>query len=102
MQHGEPIADGEHDLHVVFDQQHRDVPAVDEIAQRAGESERLFHRQSRGRLVEQQDLRPTDQGQSKIEAALIAVADIACRPVGQSRQVQLVHNLRDVGVRHRP
>ena len=90
MQHGEPIADREHDLHVVLDQQHGDAPAVDEIAQRAGERERLFHRQAGGRLVEQQDLRPPDQRQRKIEAALIAVADLGCRTVGQRREIERV------------
>ena len=103
MQHADAIADREHDLHVVLDQEDRHVPAVGEIAQNAGKAERLLHRQAGGGLVEQATRcgRPTKR-QRKIEAALIAVADIRRRHVGQCGEIEFVHHFGDVGVRHRP
>src|SRR5581483_4790667 len=52
MQHGDPVRQPEHHLHVVLDEQHRDAGALKEMRQRLDSLCRLLDREPLGGLVQ--------------------------------------------------
>ena len=69
------IGDVEHDVHVVFDQQDRELWI--ELHQELGHLRGFARRKAGGRLVEQQDFRIAGEAEHDLELALLAVRQIA-------------------------
>ena len=75
MQHRNFVGDVEHHVHVVLDQQDRELGI--ELHQKLGHLGRFARRQAGGGLVEQQDFRIAGEAEHDFELALLAVREIA-------------------------
>ena len=75
MQHRDLVGDVEHDIHVMLDQQDRQV--CDRALGEIRHFRRLAGRQAGGRLVEQQDVRIAGKPDHDLELALLAMRQVA-------------------------
>jgi hypothetical protein len=73
----DPLGDAHHDLHVVLDQEDRQAEVVAELAHEVGELVGLLRVHAGGRLVEQQQRRVRRQRAGDLDAALVAVGEVA-------------------------
>ena len=93
MQHRDALGEREGDVHVVLDQQHRDVGR--EAFDHGDHRRRLGGREPGGRFVEQQGARPACQREEQLDLSLLAVGQLARRHVTPIREVPLrQHGLR--------
>ena len=69
--HGHPVGDGEHEIHVVLDQQHRMLAR--QALEQGGHALRFLRAHAGQRLVEQQDLGVAGERHGDLELALLAV-----------------------------
>ena len=73
VHHGDDVGDLEHAVDVVLDQQHRDLREM-RLHQR-GDARALGRRETRERLVEQQDVRRGREREPHVEQALSAIGE---------------------------
>ena len=94
----DPVADAEHEAHVVVDQQGRRA-SVDDPAQLTPEDHRLVGVESRGRLVEAQQLGARGQRPGDGHQLALALGQLARRGVGESAEAEHLERLVDrIGV----
>ena len=82
VEHGDLLGDAHDDLHVVLDEQDREVLLVAQLAHEVGQLRGLLRVHAGGRLVEQQQLRVGRQRARDLDAALVAVGEVdrgSCR-----------------------
>ena len=77
VEHGDPVGERAHHVHVVLDDQQRHVAR--QRLQHAGHALGLLGRHAGGRLVEEQEPRPGRQRDADLELALLAVGEAARR-----------------------
>src|SRR5215468_1019907 len=77
--HNDAAREAEHYVHVVLDEEHRDVAR--ETGDRDEERRALVARHTRCRLVEQQHFRPRRERERDLEQPLLAVRELPGRPV---------------------
>src|SRR5438093_1353365 len=77
VEHGDAVGDAHHDLHVVLDQEYRQLELAPERADQRGEVLGLARVHPRRRLVEQQQARLGGERARDLQAPLIAVRQVA-------------------------
>src|SRR5258706_8670355 len=91
-QHRDALREAEHEIHVVLDDQHRDLGG--ELLELLQNLAGIVRGHSRGRLVEQQHLGLEAERDRDLEEALLAVGQVLRRGrgvVGQAEHAQQVH-----------
>src|SRR5262249_21069453 len=78
--HDDPTGETKHDVHVVLDEQHRDL--LRQVGNRSEQLRAFVFSHARGGLVEQQHLRSGRQRERYLEEALLAVGEFTGRPIG--------------------
>ncbi len=102
LDHDDPVADAEHEAHVVVDEQGRRA-TVDDLAQLTTEHHRLVGVEAGGRLVEAQQLGAGGQRSGDGDELALALGQLARRGVGETAEVEHIERLVDrIGVGDRP
>ena len=94
----DPVADAHDDAHVVLDEQDGQPELGPEAADEVGHLARLAGVHAGRRFVEQEQLRPRPEGAGDLEAALVAVRQVArpgLRPALETDQLEEAHPLVD-------
>src|SRR5215211_1347217 len=79
VEHGDPVGDVHHDLHVVFDQEDRQVAFFSQLLHERGEAGRLLRVHPRGGLVQQQQGGVGREGPGYLDPPLVAVGQVRRR-----------------------
>jgi hypothetical protein len=91
MQHGDPVRETEHHLHVMFHQQHGQVTIRQQGGERIDGLRRFLHRQALRRLIQQQQARLLRQAHRNFQQALVAMRQQSgrtVRDIGQAEPFQ--------------
>ena len=86
MQHGDPLRQAEHDLHIVLDEEHGHAAFGEEPGQGLDRLRRLLHRKPLRRLIEQQELRVLGQCHRDFKEPLVAMRQETGRAIGNRRK----------------
>src|SRR5882672_9351143 len=102
-QHGDALRKSEHEIHVVLDDEDRDLPG--QLVEHLQDTVRFQRRHARGRFIEEQHPRLQAQGDRDLDQALLAVGQVENALSGisgepESRE-QLQAFVTNVGVRAR-
>ncbi len=94
-QHGDAVGEGEDEIHVVLDQQHRHV--LRQRRHRLQDLVALVLGDAGGGLVEEEHVGPAGDGERDLEQALLAVRQVAGALVHHVGQVEAAEDLDDLG-----
>ena len=85
IEHGNLVGDAHHDLHVVLDQQDRQIEILAHPVDEPGHLRRLVRVHAGRRFIQQQQLRLAGQRPRDLQAPLIAIGEILRRHVALAR-----------------
>src|SRR5437899_5192679 len=89
----DPLADREHQAHVVLHHEDAEVALGDEADEQLGELGALGGVEARRRLVEQEELRPPGQRPGQLHQAALAGGDLRRQPVVDRAEPRLLDEL---------
>ena len=87
------VRDAHHELHVVLDEQDRQLEVVAQAADQRRELPDLLVVEPAGRLVEQEQPRPGRERAGQLDALLHAVRELARRPVRETGKTDVAEEL---------
>ena len=99
VEHRDPLGDAHDELHVVLDEQDRELQVVPHLADEADELERLLRVHPGGGLVQEQELGLGGERTGDLEPPLVAVREVACVVVVTAGEPAVVEELRRALVR---
>src|SRR5438067_5097022 len=93
VEHVHAVGDTHHQLHVVLDQQDRQLEVLAHPADQRAELSDLLVVQASRRLVQEQQPRPRCERAGKLDAFLGAEGELARRPIGEGGQADIAEDL---------
>ena len=81
-QHDDAVGEGEHHVHRMLGEQHRDAALDHQLLDQCDQLVALARRHAGGRLVHQQQARLVGERDGELDALDVAIGELAARPVG--------------------